>query len=116
MAEDVTYPLIDALLCQFGLGCHAGVKSGFEAQTQFAGVRFLGLAPEPFARFKIVIDSLLERLTQLTDRFAMETDHVTDAGNMADQQLVFVTVFNTSGIAAVGLDILPALKDGDSYS
>ncbi|MNN77448.1 hypothetical protein D3C81_1939100 [compost metagenome] len=81
------------------------MKRGLQAQAELTGVGFLRFAAEAFASFKIVVNGFFECLAQLVDRFAMKTDYVAYACNVADQQLVFVAIFDASGIAAVGHDI-----------
>jgi len=81
------------------------MKGRFESQAKLARVGLLRLAAQAFASLKIIVHGFFECLAQLTDGFAVKTDHIANTRNVADQQLVFVAVFDTSGIAAVSHDI-----------
>ncbi|MNS53062.1 hypothetical protein D3C72_858060 [compost metagenome] len=61
------------------------MKGRLQAQAELAGVGFLWLTAQALASLKIIVHGVFKCLAQLTDRFAMEADHIANTCDMADQ-------------------------------
>ncbi|MDT4885557.1 hypothetical protein FQZ97_1218020 [compost metagenome] len=72
-----------------------------EAQAELAGEWPLRFPAQLLASLQVIVHRFFERLAQFADGLAVETDHVADAGDMADEQGVIVAVFDVCGVAFV---------------
>jgi len=78
------------------------VLTGYTKAVKSVGLISAGRRNVLFpAGFQIIIDSFFEGGVKLINTFAMEANNVAYTGNMAYKALVFVTVFNASGIILV---------------
>ncbi|MCY1430095.1 hypothetical protein D9M71_460330 [compost metagenome] len=76
-----------------------------QAQAQFPRISFLRLTSQARTSIEVVIHGFFEGDAQLRDRLRVKTDHIAYTCDVANQQLVFIAVFNTGGIAFVVHDI-----------
>lgn len=97
--EDVDHPLVDALVRQFGLHCNRCVQHGFQSQAQFARIGFLRRLVDFLAGVQVIVDRFLEYLSQRCDGLPMKPNDVADTSDVADEQPIFVAVFDPGGVA-----------------
>lgn len=67
---------------------------GGNPQHEVAGVLLVWLLPKFFAGCRVVVNRLFECGFGLRDRFAMETNSITDANYMTGKDMIFRVKFN----------------------
>ena len=97
----VGYPLVDAFPCIDGGGDNLAVQRGFYPDDKFTGKWLVGNASGFLATFKVEINRLAEGVFKFGHCFTMKANCVTDADDVAKQNVVIGVKFNFGGIALV---------------